>query len=183
MSTPNDADLTVMLMDTDPGASMKWSDYSWEDYLTLGIFWLLAIDVFVQFFTRYVLNDSLAWTEEFARYLLMLTGFIGGSLAVRKNSHIMVEFFYRYVGPGTGRFLSTVVDVSRVLFFFVIARICFKLAGKTNQMMVSVDIPKSIIYYIIAAGLFWMGVRAVLVAIRHWRQGGSMLNLSNTAQN
>ena len=34
------------------------SGYHWEDWLTLGFFWLLALDVFYQFFTRYVLADS-----------------------------------------------------------------------------------------------------------------------------
>ena len=29
---------------------------------------MLALDVFYQLFTRYVLNDSAAWTEEIARY-------------------------------------------------------------------------------------------------------------------
>ena len=43
------------------------------------------------------MNDSLAWTEEIARYLLISTGFIGSIMAVRKNTHIMVEFLYRYI--------------------------------------------------------------------------------------
>jgi TRAP-type transport system small permease protein len=33
-----------------------------EDWLVFVIFWCLAFIVFLQFFTRYVLNDSLAWT-------------------------------------------------------------------------------------------------------------------------
>ena len=37
-----------------------------EDWVTLAVFWLLAVCVFLQFFTRYVLNDRLAWTEEIA---------------------------------------------------------------------------------------------------------------------
>ena len=32
-----------------------------EDWLAFVIFWSLAFIVFLQFFTRYVLNDSLAW--------------------------------------------------------------------------------------------------------------------------
>ena len=38
-----------------------------EDWLAFVIFWSLAFIVFLQFFTRYVLNDSLAWTEEIMR--------------------------------------------------------------------------------------------------------------------
>ena len=57
-----------------------------EDWLTLGFFWLLALDVFYQFFTRYVLNDSAAWTEEIARYLLIVVVFVGASMGVRRNT-------------------------------------------------------------------------------------------------
>ncbi|HBS98909.1 MAG TPA: TRAP transporter small permease, partial [Citreicella sp.] len=39
------------------------SDLRWQDGLVLAIFWILALVVFLQFFTRYVLNDSLGWTE------------------------------------------------------------------------------------------------------------------------
>ena len=42
-----------------------------EDWMAFALFWALAFIVFLQFFTRYVLNDSLAWTEEIARYGLM----------------------------------------------------------------------------------------------------------------
>ena len=55
------------------------------------IFWGLAFIVFLQFFTRYVLNDSLAWTEEIARYGLMWVVFIGAAMVTRRNTHIAVE--------------------------------------------------------------------------------------------
>jgi len=150
-------------------------DYRIEDYVTLGIFWVLALDVFLQFFSRYVLGDSVAWTEEMARYLLILVCFIGGSMAVRRNSHIMVEFFYRYMPPAMGRLLSTFVDLARIVFFAAAAWITYGLAGRTHSMMVSVDIPKSYLYYAVMAGFLLMLLRAVQVAMRHWRDGTSEL--------
>ena len=47
------------------------SQYASEDWLALAIFWIMALCVFLQFFTRYVLNDSYAWTEEIATYCLI----------------------------------------------------------------------------------------------------------------
>ncbi|MEC9483679.1 MAG: TRAP transporter small permease [Halomonas sp.] len=154
-------------------------NYRFEDYVTLGIFWVLALDAFLQFFSRYVLGDSIAWTEEMARYLLILVCFIGGSMAVRKNSHIMVEFFYRYMSPAMGRLLSTLVDVARIVFFAAAAWITYGLASRTHSMMVSVDIPKSYLYYAVMAGFLLMLFRAVQVAIRHWREGTSELLASD----
>ncbi|HYX90250.1 MAG TPA: TRAP transporter small permease, partial [Myxococcaceae bacterium] len=74
----------------------KLSDYAPEDYVALTFFWVLALVVFLQFFTRYVLRDSYAWTEEVARYLLICVTFLGTAMAVRKNSHVQVVFFYRW---------------------------------------------------------------------------------------
>jgi hypothetical protein len=61
------------------------SGYGWEDWLVLGVFWLLALDIFYQFFTRYVLESSAAWTEEIARYLLIIVTLVGAAMAVRRT--------------------------------------------------------------------------------------------------
>jgi hypothetical protein len=53
------------------------SHYIVEDWVSLGVLLAARLCVFYQFFTRYVLNDSAAWTEEIARYLLMSTVFVG----------------------------------------------------------------------------------------------------------
>src|SRR4030042_2968381 len=82
-----------------------------EDWLAFVLFWAVAFIVFLQFFTRYILNDSLAWTEEIARYLLMCVGLLGGSLAVRRYSHIHVEFMYLYMPAWMARALSPLLDV------------------------------------------------------------------------
>ncbi|MDQ2778023.1 MAG: TRAP transporter small permease subunit, partial [Pseudomonadota bacterium] len=52
------------------------SDVIVEGWIALAIFWLLGLTVFYQFITRYVLNDSAAWTEEIGRYLLIGVVFI-----------------------------------------------------------------------------------------------------------
>ena len=88
-----------------------------EAWVALGIFWLLGITVFYQFFTRYVLNDSASWTEEIARYLLIATVFTGATIGVVKNNHIQVDFFYRYMPQAVARGLATLVDVLRIAFF------------------------------------------------------------------
>ena len=71
-----------------------------EDWFAFVLFWALAFIVFLQFFTRYILNDSLAWTEEIARYGLMSLAFIGGAVVTRKKAHIAVELVSNLMGPG-----------------------------------------------------------------------------------
>lgn len=159
------------------------SDVRPIDSLVLVLFWVLAGVVFLQFFTRYVLNDSIAWTEEIARYLLIGVGFIGSIVAVRKNTHIFIEFFYRYLPPRLGRALSSLVDLVRIAFFVACAWIGGKLALISHyQKMVSIELPKSVIYWTVSASFAVMAVYAVLLAWRHWRQGYSELTRRNHDQ-
>ena len=135
------------------------------------VFWLLALVVFVQFFTRYVLNDSIGWTEEIARYLLVCVAFAGAAVAVRRNTHISVEFFYRYLPRPAARALSTLVDLLRVALFAAMTWLCIALAGNTRQMMTSVELPKAYLYGFVAGCFALMTLYAALVAWRHARDG------------
>lgn len=135
------------------------------------LFWLLALVVFAQFFTRYVLNDSIGWTEELARYLLIVVTFAGACIAVRHNTHISVEFFYRYLPPGAARGLSIVVDLLKTGLFAILTILCTQLAGNTGQMMTSIDMPKSVIYGFVAGCFALMTVYSAIVAWRHFISG------------
>src|SRR3977135_2394355 len=92
------------------------SHYRFENWVAFGFFWVLALVIFYQFFTRYALNDSASWTEEIARYLLIATAFVGAAINVRKNNHIQVDFFYRLFPQTVTRPLSTFVDAIRIAF-------------------------------------------------------------------
>jgi TRAP-type C4-dicarboxylate transport system permease small subunit len=152
------------------------STYSVEDWATFVFFWLLAIVVFAQFFTRYILNDSLAWTEEIARYLLICVAFVGAVTATRRNSHIHVEFFYLYFGRRLGFALSTAVDIVRIAFYGVCIWLTWKVTEiMQTQMMVVIDLPLSIVYVVVLIAFVMMTGRAIVVARDNWRAGSSVL--------
>ena len=97
------------------------SGYAWRGLARRSaFFWLLALDVFYQFFTRYVLNDSAAWTEEIARYLLIVTASSASSMGgaaqhATSTSSSSTAGCRRRRGARCRRF----VDVVRILFFGV----------------------------------------------------------------
>lgn len=150
-------------------------DIRWVDYLVLVIFWVLATVVFVQFFTRYVLNDSLGWTEEIARFLLISVTFTGAILAARKNTHIAVVFFYRWIPRPLRRALQFVIDVISTLAYAGMAALCWQLSGRTNQLMVSIEVPKSVVYYYVAFCFVGITVFGAWNTWRHLRDGSSSL--------
>jgi TRAP-type C4-dicarboxylate transport system permease small subunit len=152
------------------------SGYALEDWFTFAVFWLLALVVFYQFFTRYVLADSAAWTEEIARYLLIVVTFVGAAIGARRNTHIHVEFIYRYLPAGAGRVLATLVDVVRIAFFAYATYLTALLIPRMqNLKMTIVDFPMSYVYGLVGVGFALMTLRSIQVAVRHWRRGWSSL--------
>lgn len=158
------------------------SVYAWEDWIAFGLFWTLAATVFYQFFTRYALNDSASWTEEIARYLLICTVFVGASVSVRKNTHIHVDIFYRFMPRPMARALSTFVDAVRIVFFAYATYLTWMLMGRIGrQQMAIIDWPIGIIYAFVLFGFVLMCYRSITTAIKHWRQGFSVLERPEVA--
>jgi TRAP-type C4-dicarboxylate transport system permease small subunit len=150
--------------------------YRFEDWISFGFFWLLAGTVFLQFFTRYALNDSAGWTEEIARYLLICTVFIGAAVSVRKNNHIHVDFFYRILPKPLMRVMSTLVDVARIAFFGYATWLTYLLLQRIgSQRMAVVDLPIGLMYSVVLAGFALMTWRAIGVARLNWMRGVSVL--------
>ncbi len=148
-----------------------------EAWVALGFFWALGGVVFYQFFTRYALNDSAAWTEEIARYLLIAVVFIGATIGVVKNNHIQVDFLYRYLPAKAGRLLATLVDVLRIAFFAAasVLTVLMMLKLGSNSRMTMVDLPMNWVYGVCLLGFIAMTFRSALVMRRHWQRGYSVL--------
>ncbi len=63
------------------------------EYLLFGLGFSMAVLVAVQVFCRYVLNASLFWSEELARYMLVWLSFLGATVAYYRNLHPGVDVF------------------------------------------------------------------------------------------
>jgi TRAP-type C4-dicarboxylate transport system permease small subunit len=152
-----------------------------EAWVALLLFWALGLTVFHQFFTRYVLNDSAAWTEEIARYLLIGTVFVGATIGVAKNNHIHVDLLYRMLPQGVSRVLATLVDIVRIAFFAAMAFFTATMMQKMGSYrMTIVDLPMNIVYGVCLAGFAAMTLRSLWVARVHWRRGYSVLERPET---
>ena len=156
--------------------------YQWDDGLVLIVFWALAFVVFLQFFTRYVLNDSLGWTEEIARFLLVTVTFLGVVMAVRRESQIAVELAFRWLSRPMRKALQYFIDIVSIGFYGVMGYLCAQVAARTQQKMVSIDFPKSSIYWFICACFAAMTFYALVAFWRHLRTGSSRLIDPETAK-
>jgi TRAP-type C4-dicarboxylate transport system permease small subunit len=152
------------------------SDYRFDDWISLGLFWAMVVLVFLQFFTRYALNNSLAWTEELATNCLIALVFIGASTCVRKDRHIQVDLLYRYLPDSAARVLATLVDMTRLVFLAYLTYLIWKyieLVG--DEKMTTLNWSKSIIYWLAFFGFAMMVIRAAQITLRNMKLGFSAL--------
>jgi len=148
-------------------------EYYPEDWFAGILFWGLAFIVFLQFFTRYILNDSLAWTEEIARYGLMWVVFIGGAMVTRRNTHIAVELLSNVMKPGPLRAtLLACVDVVKLGFLGLLAYFSVTITERMHmQRMTVFDLPMSYVYAGVGLGCFMMLARQIQNFWRNARVG------------
>jgi len=144
-----------------------------EDWIAFVLFWSLAFIVFLQFFTRYILNDSLSWTEEIARYGLMWVVFIGGAMVTRRNTHIAVELISNVMKPGLPRqVLLAAVDFVKLGFLAFLSYVSVAIIERMGiQRMTVFDLPMSWVYAGVSFGCFLMLLRQAINVWRNARMG------------
>ena len=71
-------------------------------------------------FTRYVLNSSLVWYDEFASYLLVWLTFFGAVVADYQRRHINFELLVDKLAPGARRAVDIVGEIAVLGFQWVL---------------------------------------------------------------
>ena len=129
----------------------------------------MTLVVLLGVFTRYVLNDSLAWIEELARYSMIWLTWLGGGLALRRGAHIAVEFFTDAL-PEKAR--SVVILLGRAGVFFFLG-ICFWYGVDLTmpvsaQSTIALGISMQIPYAAIPVGALLMAYHLAVVMSFPW---------------
>ncbi len=152
------------------------SRYAFEDWLTLALFWAMVACVFLQFFTRYALNNSFAWTEEIAINVLVGVVFLGSVMCVRLSRHIHVDVLYHYLPKRTARMLALAVDVIRIGFFVYMSELMWRYVSiVARERMTTIDLPRNVFFYAVFAAFVLMLIRSIQVFVANWRRGYSVL--------
>ena len=67
-------------------------DKEGERWLTLPLYTMVVLTVFMEVFRRFFLSYSSIWAEEVARYGFIYIAWIGASAAIRERAHIRIDF-------------------------------------------------------------------------------------------
>ena len=168
-SDPDDAPIIHLEEEVDP--PIVWRI---DDILAFILFWLLGGVTFLQFFTRYVLNNSVAWTEEIGRYLLMTLTFVGAAIVFRRGSNIAVQLFVDILPGPLGRIVRFVVDVITVGFVALLVWFSWTVSQRMSiQRMTVIDMSMTVVYAGVGLGcvlMLWRALQAFFAnARRGWR--------------
>ncbi|WP_168709190.1 TRAP transporter small permease [Halomonas borealis] len=147
--------------------TFSWRDIGLEDALTLVVFWTMAVVVFTQFFSRYVLGSPLGWTEEVARYLLICVGFLAATVGVRKRSHIRIELLYRYLPLRASAAMIWFVDLGQLVYFVLLGWVTWKILPLMSaQKMTSIAVGMDTLYSVVLLSIAIMALRQAWQVVR-----------------
>ena len=106
---------------TDPGPLERLSEscnrVAEGGLLLLGL--TMTAVVILQVFCRYVLNYSLFWSEELARFLLVWLTFLGATVAYRRSMHPSVDIIFRRLSRKARGWTQRFVHVIVILFSII----------------------------------------------------------------
>ena len=93
---------------------------AWVEQSLFGLGVLMIGVVAAQVFFRYVLNHSLFWSEELARYILVWLTFLGATVAYRRGVHPRIDLFSHRLGPRGARILRIAAHMATIAFIGVL---------------------------------------------------------------
>lgn len=135
--------------------ALHWLDDYFEAVVMVISLAAMSVIIVIQVFFRYVLLNSLAWSEEVARYLFIYMIYFGISYGVRKNRHIKIDFIISLLPDSVKKIFSLVADLLFLVFAVVVttqAGIVAETIGRLGQITGATQMPMAIVYSAVPLG-------------------------------
>ena len=100
---------------------MKRVPVALEEGIAVACMALLVLITLGNVLTRYLTDESFAWTEEISIFLMVVMTLAGAAAAAARDSHIRIEYFYDRGSAGRQRALRIVAGAAMGLLFVVMA--------------------------------------------------------------
>lgn len=143
---------------------------SFEDWTGVALIVVIMAVMALGVFFRYVLNDSLSWSEEVARYGLVAITFIGCGAAIRRRSHVRIDLLDLVLPPRVFFALRLVLDLLVLGFLAYAAWRTWQITGflRTSRSP-AMQMPINIVYWCIFAGFVLAALRQIQMIVRELR--------------
>lgn len=158
---------------------LKWLDEHLESYLLVLISAVMVSVIALQVFMRFVLNSSLTWSEELARYCFVWLIYIGISYGVKKQRHIKVDIALILLKDKGKIVLNLIANAFFLFFALFVVFYGYEVAQsllKFGQKSPSLGISMGIVYLATPIG---MGLTAIRLLQQIVQQIKALLGKGN----
>lgn len=142
----------------------KIIDKNLEEVLLVFLLSLMSVLIGVQIVMRYVVGESLTWSEELARYCFIWATYIGVSYAVKVGAHIRVDAVTNMLPLSTRRYVNLFSYFMFIVFAALVMKEGYALTVKIfsfGQESSALSLPMGYIYMAPTVG-FAMAVFRIL---------------------
>jgi len=139
----------------------------WIEYLLFGLGLTMTLVVATQVFFRYVLNQSLFWSEELARFLLVWLSFLGASVAYRRKAHPGIDVVSSRMPDALRRIFTVVVHIVSITLFVVMIFYGYRFAYFVRlQISPALYVPKWVIFGIVPISGFILMIHGLTFLLK-----------------
>lgn len=141
-----------------------------SEWVVIVTFLVMVIGTFTQVITRYVLDFSLPWVDELARYCLVWMVFVGMVLTLVRGQHVTVDLLLDRYSVRVRPIALTLIDLAVAGLFGVLlyggVLLMQLTAGQTTSGM---GMPKYMVYAALPLGAVLMLIELSLRIYRRHR--------------
>jgi TRAP-type C4-dicarboxylate transport system permease small subunit len=112
--------------------------------------------IFSEIVFRYVLDSSLIWSEELARYLLVWVAMLGCSIALRKKGHFGIELLVKEFPKGIRKLCALLTCAVMFIFLGTMTAVGTLMVAQADEVSTVMQMPMRYPYAAIPLGGFLM---------------------------
>ncbi len=148
------------------------SDPKIEERLGVACMVVLALITLGNVLTRYLTNESFAWTEEISVFLIVVMTLAGAASAAMRDGHIRIEYFYDGGSLARRRALRALAGAVTALVFIALA-VLFSIDVadeiRWGETSMGLGVPRWWFTAAIPPLCLSVAVRAAMAGWRGWR--------------
>jgi|SRR5690625_3287473 TRAP-type C4-dicarboxylate transport system permease small subunit len=148
---------------------LKWLDEHLEESLLIILSTVMTVAITLQVFMRHVMNSSLSWSEELARYCFIWLVYIGISYAVKKQRHIKVDVVLHILKEKQKIILGIIANLIFLGFSLLMIRYGYDVAQQLldfGQTSPALHFPMGLIYMATPVGFALTAIRLIQQIIK-----------------
>jgi TRAP-type C4-dicarboxylate transport system permease small subunit len=121
----------------------------------------------MQVFFRYVLGNSLTWSEEVSKIFFFYIIYLTASLAIKNRAFASVDFLYQYF-PANMKRAVDILNWSIILaFLFLVIILGSQMTIKTiHQITPALELPQAAVYFCLPLGAILMIFPALNILLK-----------------